>query len=91
MCVERREGRAAWADLLDRWPDRFVLGSDTVVPATQEGYLANFEAWQPLLDRVSSATGHAVRLGNYERLFDGARDRVRAWEREDSGRSAPGS
>ena len=85
------ERLAAWADLLDRWPDRFVLGSDTVVPATQEGYLANFEAWQPLLDRVSSATGHAVRLGNYERLFDGARDRVRAWEREDSGRSAPGS
>ncbi len=89
--VEPPERLAAWADLLDRWPDRFALGSDTVVPATQEGYLANFEAWAPLLDRVSPATSRAVRLGNYERLFDGARDRVRAWERRDSGISDPES
>lgn len=89
--VAPEERLAAWADLLERWPDRFVLGSDTVVPATEEAYLANFEAWRPLLDRISPATSERVRLRNYERLFDAARRRVRAWEQEDPGASAPGS
>ena len=36
--------------------------------------------WKPLLDELESETSHQLRLGNYERLFDAARIRVRAWE-----------
>ncbi len=75
------ERLAQWAALVDRWPERFLLGSDAVIPAEQADYLAAFEVWAPLLDRLGAETSRRVRTENYERLFDAARSRVRAWER----------
>ena len=74
------ESTAAWADLVNRWPDRFLLGSDAVVSRSQEAYLRNLEVWRPLLDALDPEASRRVRLDNYERLFDAARERVRAWE-----------
>jgi hypothetical protein len=37
--------------------------------------------YEPLFARLSPATSEQVRKGNYERIFDEARRRVRAWEK----------
>ena len=71
---------AAWVALVNGWPDRFVLGSDSVVATEAGAYLGALEAWRPLLDGLDPEASAKLRLGNYERLFDTARDRVRAWE-----------
>ena len=78
--VESPETRAAWAALVNAWPDRFILGSDAVVSKEAASYRRNLDVWKPLLDEFDPEASHLVRLGNYERLFDAARERVRAWE-----------
>ena len=78
--VGAEETRAAWVALVNAWPDRFIIGSDSVVAKDASAYQGALEAWKPLLDRLDSETSHQLRLGNYERLFDAARIRVRAWE-----------
>ena len=70
----------AWVALVNAWPERFVLGSDSVVATDADAYLGALEAWRPLLDGLDPDASEQVRLGNYERLFNSARERVRAWE-----------
>ena len=74
------ETRDAWVALVNEWPDRFLLGSDSVVATSGEAYRAALEAWRPLFDELEPEASRKVRMGNYERLFDAARERVRAWE-----------
>ena len=69
------------AALMERYPDRFLFGTDEVAPTTEAGYTKVFEMYQPLWNTLSPRTSEKVRLGNYERLFDAARQRVRAWEK----------
>jgi hypothetical protein len=71
---------AATADLINRHPDRFLFGTDEVAPTDQEGYLKVYRRYQPLFARLTPAASEKVRKGNYLRLFDEARRRVRAWE-----------
>ena len=71
---------AAWVALVNGWPDRFVLGSDSVVATDAASYLGALEAWRLVLDGLDPDASRKVRLGNYERLFDAARERVRVWE-----------
>jgi hypothetical protein len=71
---------AATADLINRHPDRFLFGTDEVAPSTQEGYLKVYGLYAPLFARLTPAASEKVRKGNYLRLFDEARRRVRAWE-----------
>ena len=78
--VGAEETRAAWVALVNASPDRFIVGSDSVVAKDASAYLGALEAWKPLLDRLDPDASRQVRLGNYERLFDAARERVRAWE-----------
>jgi hypothetical protein len=69
------------AALIDRYPDRFLFGSDVVAPRDTTQYYAVFEMYRPLWNQLQPKTSEAVRKGNYERLFDAARPRVRAWEK----------
>jgi hypothetical protein len=69
------------AQMLNRFPDRFLFGTDTVAPAGPEPYYAVFDMWAPVLKQVTSDTSLKVRRGNYERIFDEGRRRVRAWEK----------
>jgi hypothetical protein len=69
------------ADLINRYPDRFLFGSDEVAPTTQEKYLKVFYQYRPLWDLLSKDAVDKVRKGNYKRIFDQARLRVRAWEK----------
>jgi len=69
------------AELLNRYPTRFLFGSDTVAPASAEKYYAVFEMYDPMWALLTPAASEGVRLKNYERLFDEGRRRVRAWEK----------
>jgi len=68
------------ANLLDRYPDRFLFGTDEVSPRTQENYLKVFEMYEPLWKALKPETSEKVRKGNYERIFNAAQTRVRQWE-----------
>jgi len=68
------------AGVINRFPDRFLFGTDVVAPATVDTLTRVFRTFDPLWTRLSPAASHQVRLGNYERLFDQARRDVRAWE-----------
>jgi hypothetical protein len=69
------------AALIERYPDRFLFGTDEVAPPDAESYLRVYVQYEPLWKRLSTAASAKLRLGNYERLFDEARRRVRAWEK----------
>src|SRR3954452_17913764 len=72
----------AWVTLLQQYPDRFLFGSDTVAPKSQVEYLKAYDAYGKLWDRLDAQTARKVKVQNYERLFDAARLRVRAWEQK---------
>jgi predicted TIM-barrel fold metal-dependent hydrolase len=69
------------ADMITRYPDRFLFGSDVVAPRDTAQYFAVFNLYRPLWALLTPEASTKVRKGNYERLFDAARKRVRAWER----------
>lgn len=68
------------ADLINRYPDRFLFGTDEVAPADQPTYLKVYYQYSPLWKLLNPEASEKVRKRNYERLFDEARQRVRAWE-----------
>ena len=70
----------AWATLIGRHPTRFLFGTDAVAPADWESYVANYTVYAPLWERLDPAVRAQVERLNYERIFDAAIPRVRAWE-----------
>jgi predicted TIM-barrel fold metal-dependent hydrolase len=68
------------ADLINHHPDRFLFGTDEVAPPDQKKYLRVYYEYEPLWNALSPQASEEVRKGNYERLFDEARRKVRAWE-----------
>ena len=74
------ETTQAMADVVNRYPDRFVFGTDEVAPKDQKGYLKVYDMYAPLFAKLTPEASEKVRKGNYERLFDEGRRRVRAWE-----------
>src|SRR4051794_3335292 len=74
------ETTKAVADLINRYPDRFLFGTDEVAPSDQANYLKVYSQYAPLFAQLTRTASEKLRKGNYERLFDSARQRVRAWE-----------
>jgi predicted TIM-barrel fold metal-dependent hydrolase len=68
------------ADLINHYPDRFLFGTDEVAPKDQASYLKVYDMYAPLLERLTPEARQKLLKGNYERLFDAARVKVRAWE-----------
>lgn len=66
--------------ILNRYPDRFLFGTDEVAPATAEAYGKVYAMYAPLWKNLTPEASAKVRMGNYARLFDAARLKVRAWE-----------
>jgi hypothetical protein len=69
------------AQIINRFPDRFLFGTDEVAPKDQGSYLKIYDMYQPLFAQLTPEASERLRKGNYERLFDEARRRVRAWEK----------
>ena len=58
------------AAMLNRYPDRFLFGTDTVAPAGPDPYVAVFDKWAPVWSLLTSEARVKVRKGNYERIFN---------------------
>lgn len=72
---------SAVAAEINAHPDRFLFGTDVVGPRTSEQYFAVYDMYRPLWAKLTPAAREQVLKGNYARLFDAARVKVRAWER----------
>src|SRR5499427_855038 len=79
--VDTPEATAITARLINRYPDRFLFGTDEVAPADRSSYAKVFYQYEPLWKLLDEGTSRKVRIGNYERIFGQARPRVRAWEK----------
>jgi predicted TIM-barrel fold metal-dependent hydrolase len=79
--VSSPEAIARVAAALNKYPDRFLFGSDTVAPASPAAYYAVFDMWAPVFQQLTPEASLKVRKGNYERIFNEGRRRVREWER----------
>jgi hypothetical protein len=79
--VSSPEATRVAADLINHHPDRFLFGTDEVAPPDQKTYLRIYDVYAPLFALLNADASEKLRLKNYERLFDEARRRVRAWER----------
>jgi len=80
FAIASPESIARVSAVLNRYPDRFLFGTDTVAPAGPDPYYAVFDLWAPVWKRLTPEASHKVRKGNYERIFDEGRRKVRAWE-----------
>jgi amidohydrolase family protein len=69
------------AALINKYPDRFLFGTDEVAPSNQENYLKVYRQYAPLFAQLTPEASEKLRKGNYARLFDEARRKVRAWEK----------
>jgi predicted TIM-barrel fold metal-dependent hydrolase len=78
--VATAESTRIASDLINRYPDRFLFGTDEVAPSNQETYLRVYEQYGPLWKLLTAEASEKVRKANYERIFNMARKNVRAWE-----------
>lgn len=68
------------ATLVNKFPDRFLFGTDEVAPSDQEKYLRVYNQYGPFWKLLTPEASEQVRKKNYERIFDEARRKVRNWE-----------
>jgi predicted TIM-barrel fold metal-dependent hydrolase len=67
--------------VINHFPDRFLFGTDVVAPTSPEMYYAVYNMYEPLWKGLDPGASEKVRKGNYERIFDEARLKVRTWEK----------
>jgi hypothetical protein len=68
------------ATIVNKYPDRFLFGTDEVAPPNQEKYLKVYNQYEPFWKLLTPEASEKVRKRNYERVFDEARRKVRSWE-----------
>jgi predicted TIM-barrel fold metal-dependent hydrolase len=68
------------ADIINRYPDRFLFGTDVVAPFSVDAVLDVYDLWAPVFELLTPEAKSKLLKDNYVRLFDQARSRVRAWE-----------
>lgn len=69
------------ADLVRKYPDRFLYGSDQGATSDWELVKKNYEVWNPLWQEIGPELTRQVAQENYLRLFDQSRRNMRAWEK----------
>jgi hypothetical protein len=62
--LERREALRV-ATMLNRYPDRFLFGTDTVAPTAPAPYFAVFDMWAPVFQSLTPEASLKVRKENY--------------------------
>jgi hypothetical protein len=67
--------------LINKYPDRFLFGTDNVAPVTQEKHLEIYNIYDPLWKLLTPEAREKILKKNYETLFDKSRKDVRAWEK----------
>jgi hypothetical protein len=74
--IERRT-----AEVFNAHPDRFLFGTDNVAPPDQATQLRVYHLWDAVWAQLTPEASRKIRTSNYERIFDAARVKVRAWEK----------
>lgn len=80
--VATPESAKGVAAIVNKHPDRFLFGTDEVAPSDQEKYLKVYNQYEPFWKLLTREASEKVRKGNYERIFDEARRKVRNWEQK---------
>ncbi|HEX5001606.1 MAG TPA: amidohydrolase family protein [Bacteroidia bacterium] len=70
------------AEVINKFPDRFLFGTDEVAPPDQQKYMKVYNMYGPLFELLTPETRTKLLKGNYERLFNQAGLKVRAWEKD---------
>lgn len=83
------EQQARIDPMINKYPNRFMFGSDCVAPTSPDNQMGVYKAWEPVLSLLTPEAKELVLKGNYERIFDKARKDVRAWEAENVPKPAP--
>ena len=68
------------SDVINRYPDRFLFGTDSIAPKNEQEYSKTYRIYEPLWALLTKEANIKVRKGNYERIFDEAKRNVRVWE-----------
>jgi len=76
----------ACAAIMNKYPNRFLLGSDEVAPPNQSAYLKVYNMYAPLWKLLTPEASEKIRKKNFDRLFDAAKSKVRAWEKANAGK-----
>jgi len=76
--VKNSETLRQWSQLICKYPDRFLYGSDLIAPRDAR-YIKTFNHYKPLLDILPPDVAHAVVYDNAKNLFDRARKNVNQW------------
>jgi hypothetical protein len=71
--VASPEATKITADLINRYPDRFLFGTDEVAPRDWSMYSRVYNHYKPLWDSLTPEAALKVKRTNYERLFDSGR------------------
>jgi len=87
--TETPEATANTAAVINKYPNRFLMGTDEVAPQDQASYLKIMDMYKPLLEKLTPEAKQKLLKGNYERLFDAARVKVRAWEKQHANDKGP--
>ncbi len=69
------------AEMLNKYPDRFLFGTDCVAPTSYENQLKVYKLWEPVQKLMTPEAKEKVFKTNMVRLFGNARKNVRAWEK----------
>jgi hypothetical protein len=68
------------ADLMNHYPDRILFGTDSLAPKDEQQYLKTYHLYDTLWPLLTKEASYQVRKGNYIRIFDEGKRRVRSWE-----------
>jgi hypothetical protein len=68
------------AEIFNKYPDRFLFGTDNVAPQSLDVSTAVYHLWDPVWELLTPEAKEKITKENYERIFDQARKDVRAWE-----------
>ena len=66
-------------------PPRLDFPLFFIVTSTEADYLKTYKLYEPLFAKLTPEAKHLLLKGNYERIFDEARIRVRKWEADNIG------
>jgi predicted TIM-barrel fold metal-dependent hydrolase len=83
--ISSTETVKATAAVINKYPDRFLFGTDEVAPSSQEKYMKVYNLYEPLFKLLTTEAKRKLLKDNYARLFNAARIKVRQWEATHTG------
>jgi Amidohydrolase len=68
------------ADLMRKYPDRFLFGSDQAATPDWPLLKKSYDVWEPLWRELGPELTRKICKENYARVFDESKKNIRAWE-----------